>query len=402
MDGSTDAIGATELFGRPDLFLHRLDLATGELELWPATRDDYRRSAFLDERMASSSRIGYTLPLAAVLGLGDALPLPQGRLRYVFHGAFCCSTLVARALELPGTSFALKEPAVYLTLAELRRRGGPPGPSWSAVLDVVQAFVGRCWEPHERVVVKPSDSCNNLILPLLEREPVARALLLSSSLSEFLLSVLKSPGRRAWTHERLAAAVHDARELGVLGTVEPAALDDAARAAYLWLVQQHVFLHAVRRLGPTRVRTLDCAVLLADPGAAMSRLAGFFELELSQAQLGAAVAECFTAHAKAPTTRARARPIRLRPATNTPASSATASRGQRASARAWCPGPPGRRRCEPLAAARSLSSSWRGSPPRPCASRRRHRAPPRTSGGSAARSGPRRSRPGARVRSPAR
>lgn len=300
MDASTDEIGLDELFGRPDLFLHHIDLRGGELELRPATREDYRRSAFLDERMESSARSGYSLPLPAILGLAHALPRAEGRLRYVFHSAFCCSTLVARALELPGTSFALKEPAMYLALAELWRGGEPHGASPSAMLALVQAFAGRSWEPQEVVVVKPSDACNNLIEPLLARDRGAQALLLSSSLPDLLLAVLKSPGRRKWTHERLPAAVHDARALGVLDEVDPTALDDAARAAYLWLVQQHAFLDAVRRLGPGRVRTLGCDLLLAEPLATMERLAAFFGLAPPPGRLEAAVAECFAAHAKAP------------------------------------------------------------------------------------------------------
>ena len=51
-----------------------------------------------------------------------AVPPPQ----YIFHSAFAASTLLARALDVPGVAMGLKEPAILNELAEAMRSNALP------------------------------------------------------------------------------------------------------------------------------------------------------------------------------------------------------------------------------------------------------------------------------------
>ena len=49
-------------------------------------------------------------------------------MHFIFHSAFCCSTVLARAFDIPGIAMGLKEPPIYNDIVGWRHRGGgPPG-----------------------------------------------------------------------------------------------------------------------------------------------------------------------------------------------------------------------------------------------------------------------------------
>ena len=53
----------------------------------------------------------------------NALPLARLRaearpIHFIFHTGYCCSTLLCRALDVPGVSMALKEPQIMYAISE--------------------------------------------------------------------------------------------------------------------------------------------------------------------------------------------------------------------------------------------------------------------------------------------
>ena len=96
------------------------------ISLVEVTRDTYRRSSFLDHRMHREPKQKRMACGAREL-VDRYQGAPAGHVGFIFHVAFCCSTLLARYLELlPGT-FVLKEPFIPTQLAELNRVPWPPG-----------------------------------------------------------------------------------------------------------------------------------------------------------------------------------------------------------------------------------------------------------------------------------
>src|SRR5947209_12917180 len=79
----------------PDARRSLLFLTDGHL------RDKYQRATLPTDALASA--------------VGDA---PRAPLHFIFHSSFCCSTLLANALAVPGTSSILKEPNILVNVAE--------------------------------------------------------------------------------------------------------------------------------------------------------------------------------------------------------------------------------------------------------------------------------------------
>ena len=130
--------------------------------------------------------------------------------------------------------------------------------------------------------------------------PQSRAILLHAPLPDFLRSVARKGlwGRR-WVRELFIGQLRDGMvDLG-LGEQHYLDLTDLQIAAAGWLAQQEVFNRLIAKFGPERVRALDSATLMAQPGAAMRALSGLFGLDLDDARIEAVLAgPAFTSHSK--------------------------------------------------------------------------------------------------------
>lgn len=257
------------------------------------TREQHRQAKFLTE---------------AALGAGPVLPVRRaealaagpvaGPIHFVFHSAFCLSTLVARAFDLPGRAMGLKEPTILNDLVGWKRRGA----GWRevvGVLDGALTLLARPFGPGEAVVMKPSNVSHALAEPMLDLRPAARALLLYAPLPDYLNSIArKGLEGRLWVRTLLLGLQDDG--LIDLGFDARALLGqtDLQVAATGWLAQQALFARLRGRYG-ARVVTLDSAALTARPEPAMRGLAGHFGVALDEAALAAVLAgPAFTSHSK--------------------------------------------------------------------------------------------------------
>src|SRR5688572_198329 len=169
------------------------------LEMTPELFDEitFHDSPHLMGRAQIAGRLSFKDVTAFHRQIGDTLPVP----RYVFHHAFCCSTLLARSLGPPGTVFVYREPAALTELAiiDLSDRGfvrTEGGDALFAALADLHCRV-EC-ESSELPVIKACDAVNGIIEPLMAARPAARAVLLYSDLEPFVMSCLASQNRRTW------------------------------------------------------------------------------------------------------------------------------------------------------------------------------------------------------------
>lgn len=274
---------------------HRYDEAKDAFRFVHVPRAVHRRATFLmDEFLPGHDRPVPVDRAAAVAAAGEAAPL-----HFIFHSAYCCSTLLARAFDRDGLAMGLKEPAVLNDLSGWRRRGAEPK-RVAMVLDHALRLLERPFAPGETVVVKPSNVVNALAPAMLAMRPGARALLLYAPLPLFLASIAnKGMWGRLWVRELLAKQLKDGMvDLG-FSAEDYLRQTDLQVAAVGWLAQHALFGRLAERFGADRVRTLDSERLMAEPCAAMTRLIAHFCLRWPEDVIQDVVAgPAFTKHSK--------------------------------------------------------------------------------------------------------
>ena len=273
----------------------RYDPEHDAVHLRHVDRDGHRAATFLTDEYLGKSNSPVVIKREEAL---SAQP-PQAPVHFIFHSAFCCSTLLARALDVPGAAMGLKEPVILNDIVGWRQRGGDPRRIGQA-LDSVLRLLARPFAQDEAVVVKPSNLCNGLAEAMMALRPDARALLLYAPLPLFLGSVAKKGmWGRLWVRELLVKQLKDGFvDLG-FSDEDYLGLTDLQAAAVGWLAQQALFMRMTVRLGAMRVATLDSEILLSAPAETMARLSTHFGLTLDGDRVAAIVAgPAFTRHSK--------------------------------------------------------------------------------------------------------
>jgi hypothetical protein len=258
-------------------------------------RADHAEVPFLTDDCLGERPAAPDVPAAAVLAqLGD------GPLHFLFHSAFCGSTQLTRALDLPGSAMGLSEPMVLNDIAGWRKRGAAPA-ALARMAHGALRLLGRPFAPGEAVVVKPSNLVNGFVELFMALQPEARAVFLYAPLETFLISVArKGLACRLWVRE---LAEHYARE----GLFAPLGLDaealfrqtDLQIAASGWLAQHRLMAALTAKLGPQRLRSLDADAMAADPRAALLAVSAHYGLAIDEAALTRIVeGPSFTRHSK--------------------------------------------------------------------------------------------------------
>jgi hypothetical protein len=265
--GSAEPPARVPFLGDASWFLHRIDLARGELAFVRTSREAVSGEPFLDGRWDAPAGPSKTLPIMAL----KEAPRYDLRPGFIWHSSFCCSTLIASCLDWPGVAVSLKEPQALVDLAALRDHGD------GTLAQGVARLLGRPFTPGERVLIKPSNAANGLLNVV--GEAAGRHLLLHTSLRRFLLSVAKGSQVRL----RFARALLSDRVVtghAPFGLRDVSLFTDLQAAALSWRLQMREFDAFAARLGPERVRRLDGETFMQDPATELTGLDEFFELGL--------------------------------------------------------------------------------------------------------------------------
>jgi len=155
----------TAVFVPRELRANLLFLSDGQF------RGAFRKATFAAESLASA-----------------CVAAPKAPIHFIFNTSFCCSTLLANALDAPGLSASLREPNILVNVAE-RLIGDPM--LGNAELELALRMLERPLATGEQVIVKPSNFANRLLEPVLELRPESRAVLLYSDAATYLRSIVK-------------------------------------------------------------------------------------------------------------------------------------------------------------------------------------------------------------------
>ena len=278
-----------------DWLAHRYDPEHDAVHFVHVPRATHDRVTFLtDEYLPAGLEPFIARREDAVALAGQPAPV-----HYIFHSAFCCSTLLARAFDLPGVAMGLKEPVILNDLAGWRTRGTGKPADIARALDHSLRLLARPFAPGEATIVKPSNVTLGLARAMMAMRPDANALLLFAPLETYLKSVAKKDmDGRLWVRDLLVKLLHDGLvDLG-FEVDDYLRLTDLQTAAVGWLAQHALFAQLAREF-PGRVATLDSETLLARPADTIQALSRLFQLGLSDSGVAdIAQGKAFSRHSK--------------------------------------------------------------------------------------------------------
>ncbi|MXP13413.1 hypothetical protein GRI44_01420 [Altererythrobacter confluentis] len=281
------------LVSDPDWIPHGIDIKSGIAHFLRFPASAFAGEGFLADYTPETALDTATISLDELA----AMQPEAGPLHFIFHTAFCRSTLLARVMNIDGVATGMSEPGIIASLASAgnagahliepclkllsRRRTGPDG--------AVQA-----------VFVKPTNHANSLIPALMHAAPDAKAVMLSNSLSAFLRSVNRKGllGRRWARNLYLEVQSYAPLDLGI-SPQEHFLLSDLQIAGLAWLLQRRWFEANMKGTNGLRMRSLDSAHFNDARSASLRAIAQFTGLDIATAQIDRAVrSEIFQTHAK--------------------------------------------------------------------------------------------------------
>lgn len=254
-----------------------------------------KQVVFLDRRFLAQAPQSPPLPVSQL----SSVDVEAGPAHFIFHTAFCCSTLMTRALDLPGVAAGLKEPGVLVSFAH-HWSNARQTPGALNALRLTLDLLSRPTARGETQIIKASNAANHLLPEILHLRPDAKVLVMYSGLGNFLESVT----RRDFGGRSFARQMHqtftDVMPLDVAFTQQEQMLQtDTQIAALVWLMQIAFFNQMQRYYGADRIRTLSSDRFLADPANALANAGAFFDLKVSR-DIWAEIAAgpVFSEHAK--------------------------------------------------------------------------------------------------------
>lgn len=273
------------------------DRARGVIRFGRLSREALAQAPFLDSRIAGQISAQAEFPAHEVI---SALPV-QAPPALIFHSAFCCSTLLARALDAPGAVLALKEPDILLDVANalrvdetLRRdRNGAA----QLMLGVLR-LLARPARGEGRVVVKPTNAANTLAEFAIAAG--APCLFLYGDLRDYLVSILKKGEEgRHFVRQQFNIYALDPGGLAGIAPRQAMGFTDLQVAALVWRHQLEHFASLLAARPAARIASLYFRTLLADPARVLGAAARHLDLPLTDDHVrGAAASDIFAVDSK--------------------------------------------------------------------------------------------------------
>lgn len=283
----------------PALYLYAFDFAQGLAQIQPMDRMAFQRSIFLDGRIDRGKRQPVAAPINALLnGLSDG-EANNRKLGIIFHVAQCGSTLLARALDHPGTSLSLREPYALRQLGIIGAEalaGKVSDPGIDRLLKFSLSMYGKHWPGEDTVVVKANVPVNIIADKVMAAIPDAPAIVLYFRLEDYAAAVMRTPGHRDWVERVFGELQLSDHPVVATQPIE----GTATKVAALWFVQMQAFATILKKY--EHVHSLDAAQFLAHPMPAVRKAAELFGVRPGdQAWDDLADSDLFTTYSKNPT-----------------------------------------------------------------------------------------------------
>ncbi|MEP3226101.1 MAG: hypothetical protein ABJO01_09005 [Parasphingorhabdus sp.] len=290
-----ETVQQNDILADASYLAHRYDEINDAIRFLSVPREVHRQCTFItDEHLPNIDRFK-TIKRSELAGATfDTKPA-----HFIFHSAYCCSTMLARAFDIERISMGLKEPVFLNDMIGWRRRGANPS-TQRKVLNQGLDLLSRPFGDDQSIIIKPSNICNPLAIDMLQMRPDSKALLLYAPIEGFLKSIAKKEmWGRIWVRNVLLGTLKDGYAIGDFNQDEWLQLTDLQVAAIIWLSQHALFSKIIETIGADRVKTLDSDTFLAQSPETIAALSDLYGLGLSPEQLDAVLqGPAFTSHSK--------------------------------------------------------------------------------------------------------
>lgn len=283
--------------------LYFFDIEGPNARFRPMSREAFRRSVFLDQRIQPDDRQIAGVPLQLLLGASASAPKPKRSMRIIFHIAHCGSTLLANGLDQSDKTLVLREPYALRQIG-VEQASNPTFPATSKIVNDVLAFAvgqySKQYSASQTTIIKANVPVNFVASELLDRRPAPLGLMLHLPLDSYLLAVLKSKEHQNWVVNVTRELGHGISRTLDLSLDEIADLTIPRAAAMLWSVQIRLFDRLLKKF-PKTTRSLDAENLFKAPAQTLQELDGFFGTGLGDPHIRSVVeGHVFNTNAKRP------------------------------------------------------------------------------------------------------
>lgn len=284
----------SDLLSNPDYYLFGIE---NDVAIFLAmNRQCYEQSIFFDGRIVPASEQAIPVALKPLLAVLPAAPAGHPQIGWIFHMAHTGSTLLARALDLPGRNLVIREPVLLRSLgieAGPAHQSGKASADWSERLNLALHMLGRQYAPDQPVLVKANVPVNRIIADLLGRSTYRRAVLLHFGLDDYLAAILRGPNHRKWVEH-----IYAELQLAEIREAVPA-VNVGEKAAALWLFQLEIYARLLAE--NDGLRSLDANTLFDNPLESVTAAADYFGCPMDVEEAQAIVAgTLFSTYSKNP------------------------------------------------------------------------------------------------------
>jgi hypothetical protein len=266
----------TETLARsPELFPHSLEPRTGTVSLIRLSEAEYRKAAFLDDRILTPLTLARAIAWPQLDSAVAGSKLAE-TCRFIFHIGHVGSTLLSRLLGVHSQVFSLREPLILRTLAQMQPKEFEP------YLPALLKLWSRTFAADQRALVKVTSFASELAGSVLARPYRPRAIFMFAPAEIYLATILGGPNSRQ--ESRALAPSRLARLRRRLGTEEISAASEGEAIALGWACEMTA-LAAARPGTSDQVHWLDFDGFLAHPQTTLAACFSHFGIATSEGQI---------------------------------------------------------------------------------------------------------------------
>lgn len=259
----------------PDLFPVNIDFSSHLVELVKMSAFWFSESTFLDKNRIQ----GHCTLVSDLDWLRQKIKASNWQYSpFIFHSAFCGSTLMSRALDLCYGCLPLREPDSLGSLLRYTYTATHTPKKEKDYLLLLMTLLSRRYDAKEPVVIKSNDYTNAYLTTLLAENSDFPVLIMYTNLDEFVAGCLKDDARKQWINERYQFC-YSIFTQQFPDYPLPALImrNSAEQAAVYWCFNMLLFLESIEKY-PTRIKTLEFSQMLSHPIEAVEVCGNWFSL----------------------------------------------------------------------------------------------------------------------------